>query len=102
MISTIAIFALLAAAAVYFASVRHKICLGGLLLGSAVVVLVCAYLLFVAPDDLTRYQQVYPTVFHPWFVGMCLSLGIVAFSSLSLGLFGRCLVTGRQRWRRGH
>ena len=102
MIAVIVIITLCAAAAVYFASVQHGICLRGLLVGSAVVALISAYLLFLAPGDtLLRYQQVYPRVFHPWSIGAGLFLAMVAFLSISLGLLARCLVSGRRGWWRG-
>lgn len=102
MLSVLVIFALFLAAVVFFAAVRHAVCLRLLLGGSAVVSAFGGYALLVAPGDyLMSCQQVFPRVFHPWAVGGWSLLAFVFFVSLSSGLLARCLVNGCRWWREG-
>ena len=102
MLTIVAVIAVFMAVAVFFASVRHAVCLRLLLAGSAVVSAFGGYALIVAPSDyLMPYQQIFPRVFHPWAVGGWSVLAFVFFVSLSSGLLARCLVNGCRRWREG-
>ena len=101
MLQSAAIFALLMAAGVYFASAKHAICLRRLLLGTAVVCLFGGSVLFFAPRDYLIQNPWAAPVFHPWAVGLWCSLAFVGFCSLSSGLLARCVVDGFRRKRRG-
>jgi len=102
MMPIIAIFAVFMAVAVYFAAVRHAICLRGLLVVSAAVAAFGAYALLVAPSDfLMPWQEVSPTLFHPWTVGGCGVVAFVCFVSLSSGLLARCVAHGVRSRREG-
>jgi len=99
MLTSLAIFALLAGVGVFFASAKHAVCLRWLLLGSVIVCVVGGYVLKFAPRDyLIRYRWAEP-VFHPWRMALWLFPALMACCSLSSGLFMRCLVNGFRRWR---